>query len=113
MIDMKLYSVPLINWRYSRNYVVQFYKFTRKIHFPIREINLSKNPSNGTEFRVLSIKPPNIVSLCLGPYLKGKCMSLKNKSFIENHIERNQNHGPILLVVGLCRFISEKFNDND
>ena len=93
MIDMKLYSVPLINWRYSRNYVVQFYKFTRKIYFPIREINLSqsKNPSNGTEFRVLSIKPPNIVSLCLGPYLKGKWMNKKIMPSIERQIVRDRN----------------------
>ena len=109
MIDMKLYSVPLINWRYSRNYVVQFYKFTRKIHFPIREINLSKNPSNGTEFRVLSIKPPNIVSLCLGPYLKGKCMNQKIMPSIERQIVRDRND---IWDVGLCRFVLE-FDDND
>ena len=45
-------------------------------YFPIREINLSqpKNPSNGTDFGIL-FHTSNIVSLRLGPYLKGECMN--------------------------------------
>ena len=43
---------------------ITFIMEQEEVYFPIREINLSqpKNPSNGTEFRILSFKPP-ILSL--------------------------------------------------
>ena len=79
----------------------------------IQEINssLPKNPSMAQ--RIILFQASKIV-LCMhvvwDHITKGTAWIKRTKPHIENHIVREQNN---IWVAGLCRFVSEEFNDND
>ena len=75
-----------------------------EVYFQIREINLyqSKKSVKWHGLWRTLFRTSNIVSLCLGPYLKGECMNQKAKPQKQSLAVDDQNG---IWVLGRCRFV--------
>ena len=75
-----------------------------EVYFPIQEINLSqtKKPVKWHRLWNSLFHTSNIVSLRLGPYLKGECMNQKAKPLKQSLAVEDQND---VWVLGQCCFV--------
>ena len=101
----------LLVYRQSKN-ILQFPRATKydyiiqqeEEYFPIREINFSQPKKSVKWHRLWNslFHAYNIVSLRLGPYLKGECMNQKAKPHKQSLAVEDQND---IWVLGWCHFV--------